>query len=53
MTCVEIIEEVTDDICINYCKYPDLWAKGEIEHEEDEKLCDSEFCANCPLSKLK
>ena len=52
MTCTQIIEEVSADICNNYCKYPDLWEKGEIEHSEDIELSESDICANCPLNKL-
>lgn len=44
----KIIEEVTEAICNKYCKYPDIW---DAEKEGCE-LCDSEICANCPLSRL-
>ena len=46
MSIQEIIEEVKEDICNNYCKYPEQWK------EEDGELCESEICANCPLNRL-
>lgn len=39
------IEEVIEEICGKYCKYPDQW-DGEGE------LWDSEICKNCPLNRL-
>lgn len=52
MTCTEIIEKAVEDFCNNYCKYPDLWDKGEIEHGEYEELSESEICTNCPINRL-
>lgn len=45
----EILEDIVDDICNNYCKYP-----GEYNPEEHDgiDLCDSEICNNCPLLRL-
>lgn len=45
-TATQIIEEVRDEMCNKYCKYPDLW------DDENGELCDSEECQNCPLNKL-
>ena len=44
----EIIEEVKDDICGNYCKYPDIWD----EEAQGIELCESDICRNCPLNRL-
>lgn len=43
-----IIESVCEDICNNYCKYPNQWNK----EKEGCELSESEVCANCPLNKL-
>ena len=43
----KIIEEVVDDICMHYCKWPDQW------NEDDGELSDSEICQNCPLNRLE
>lgn len=48
MTVQEIIEEVKNDMCRNYCKYTDTWD----EEAEGCELPESEICANCPLNKL-
>lgn len=44
----EQIEEIKEDICNNYCKYPDIWD----EQKEGCELIDSEHCQNCPLNRL-
>ena len=44
----KIIEEVADEICSNYCKYPETWD----EEKEGCELTESEICANCPLNRL-
>lgn len=48
MTVQEILEEVKDEICVNYCKYPDTWN----EEAEGMDLSESEICQNCPLNRL-
>ena len=44
----EQIEEIKEDICNNYCKYPDTWD----EQKEGCELIDREHCQNCPLNRL-
>lgn len=44
----EIIEEVKNEICNYYCKWPDQWDEGK----EGITLADSTLCANCPLERL-
>jgi hypothetical protein len=44
----QIIEEVAEKMCTNYCKWPDLWD----EEAEGMELCDSNHCKNCPLNRL-
>ena len=48
MSITEQIEEISNDICNNYCKYPEQW---DAEAEGCE-LVDSDICANCPLNRL-
>lgn len=45
----ERIREIIDDVCMNYCKYPEKWD----EEKEGMELCDSEICNNCPLNELE
>jgi hypothetical protein len=49
MSITETIEEVKDQICEDYCRYPREW--DEEEHDGLE-LYDSDICANCPLNRL-
>ena len=48
MTVTQELEEIANDICSNYCKYPDTWD----EEKEGCELAESEICKNCPLSRL-
>lgn len=45
----EILSDMADEICNNYCKYP---YEYDPEEHDDIELCDSEICANCPLVRL-
>lgn len=47
-TISEQIEEIKEDICNKYCKYPDTWD----EEKEGCELCESDVCKNCPLNRL-
>ena len=49
MSVTEIIEEVKEQMCNDYCRYPREW--DEEEHDGLE-LYDSDVCANCPLNRL-
>ena len=43
------LEEISDEMCRNYCKWPDLWD----EEKEGTELAESEHCRNCPLNRLE
>jgi len=47
-TITKMLEEIADEICQNYCKWPDLWD----EEKEGCDLSESEHCQNCPLNRL-
>jgi len=47
-TLSEILEEVKEKMCNDYCRYPNEWD----EEKEGCELCESEVCANCPLNRL-
>jgi Pyruvate/2-oxoacid:ferredoxin oxidoreductase delta subunit len=44
----DIIEEVKSDICISYCKWPNIWD----EEKEGMELIESDICRRCPLNRL-
>lgn len=46
-TVSETLEEISEDICNNYCKYPGQW-----DEETMGELSDSEICSKCPLNRL-
>ena len=44
----QMMQEIANEMCDKYCKYPDTWD----EDKEGVPLCDSEHCRNCPLGRL-
>jgi hypothetical protein len=42
----DIIEEVTEEVCSNLCKYPTMYSPDEWEEKYEE------ICNKCPLNKL-
>lgn len=44
----EMIQEIADEMCDKYCKYPDIWD----EEAEGVELSESDICKNCPLNRL-
>lgn len=48
-TATEIIEEVKEAMCSDYCRYP---REYDPEENNDLDLWDSEIFAGCPLNRL-
>ncbi len=44
----KIIEETAEEMCNNYCKWPEQWD----EEKEGFELCESDICKFCPLCDL-
>lgn len=44
----EIIGEVIDDMCMNYCKY-----QKETQEHLDNHNCVCDKCLTCPMNKLQ
>ena len=42
----ERLQKATEELCDNYCKYPEQWNKGRGD------LSESEICRKCPLTKI-
>ena len=51
-TVADILQDVTDSICDNYCKWPDIYAAYTREHDDDDTKLLKEKCGKCPLNKL-
>lgn len=39
------LNEIAEEFCDKYCKYPTIW-----DEEKDGELSESEICKNCPLT---
>ena len=46
-TIPQILEGIAEEMCQNYCKWPDQW-----DEELNGELSESDICANCPLNRL-
>lgn len=44
----EICDEIANEMCDKYCKYPDQWD----EEKEGITLEESEICDKCPICRL-
>ena len=46
---IEYLEDIKNEMCDNYCKYPNEY---DPEQNDGVDLCDSDICENCPLNRL-
>lgn len=51
-TVSELMQEIVDDICDNYCKWWDYYCKSYKDVEDAEEHLLSDHCDNCPLNRL-
>ena len=47
-TVTDIIDDVKNAMCNDYCRYPKEWD----EEKEGIELYLSDICENCPINKL-
>lgn len=47
-TISQLLEEVANEICDHYCKYPMLYTSDN----ESVELLVEEHCAECPLNRI-
>ncbi len=52
MTVVEIIEEVVEKMCSDYCKFPEEYTKKYGGGYEGTKKMMEDHCDKCPLNRL-
>lgn len=45
---IKQLQEIAEDICSDYCKYPGTWD----EEAEGVELCESAICKECPLNRM-
>ena len=52
-TITQLLQEIADDFCENYCKYPDVCMSERKDPDEAEDLLYSEYCNKaCPFNRL-
>lgn len=44
----DAIEEIKEQICDYYCRFPGMYDK----QTEELEMCDTDVCKNCPLNRL-
>ena len=52
MTVTEILHEVVETTCRDYCKYPDEYLAKIKDVDEAQETMIDEVCSKCPLSRL-
>ena len=53
-TVTRMLQEIVDDICDNYCKYPPMMIPENPGDDVDmlEDMMYEQYCAKCPLVRL-
>lgn len=51
-TVTQIMEQVKNDICDNYCKYPEWSKKFFKDTDKADEFLLNEICLDCPLKRL-
>lgn len=47
-TIVQQMQDIVEEMCDKFCKWPEKWD----EEMEECELSESTICKNCPLNKL-
>ena len=48
----EMIQEIADKICNDYCKYPEIVRSQVKDIDEAERVLTNRHCKDCPLLSL-
>jgi len=51
-TVTEILEEVGEEICDKYCKYPEICRSEQKDPDLADDLLYEKYCKDCPLNRL-
>lgn len=49
---MNLLIEIADKICDDYCKYPEICQGQEKDPDRAEDLLYETYCAKCPLNKI-
>lgn len=52
MTIPQMLENIAEDICINYCKYPNNYMQAIKDVDEAMEKMQTEKCEYCPLQQI-
>lgn len=52
MTITEIIEDVKENICEDYCKYTEQYLSCYKDPDEAQEKLLADMCQYCPLTRL-
>ena len=49
-----MLNEIVNEICDNYCKYPDMYVPKNLGDDVDmlEEIMYTEICAKCPFMRI-
>lgn len=48
----EVIQEVKEEMCDHFCKYPEWYLMNYEDSEEAHDTMVEEMCSECPLNRL-
>lgn len=51
-TVTEILDEIENEICRNYCKYPDICMAEVKDPDMADDLLYDRYCENCPFNRI-
>ena len=52
VTVTELLDEIVQEFCVDYCKYPAICEAEKNDPDEAENLLYEKYCENCPMNKL-
>lgn len=52
MTVPQMMQEVVETMCGDYCKMPERYLSAIKDPDEAQETMIEEVCKNCPLNKL-
>lgn len=52
VTVTELLDEIVQAFCVDYCKYPDICESEKNDPDEAEQMLYEKYCENCPMNKI-
>lgn len=51
-TISRMLEEIGEEFCDKYCKYPEEFLKNYDDPDEAHEVMIEDWCPNCPVQRL-